>query len=857
MSSESFEKSDRRELTLPLLPLRDMVVFPKMVSSLFIGRDRSVAALQAVMRKEKTERRVLLLTQRDEYVDEPDRDALYKVGVVATILQVFQTSNGILKVMVEGNHRATVRDIADTNGYMTADVSLLEEEGAPTSDEGKLSAVTRNLLSKFQNYIGMINRDSAGEIIATVSGLDNDPGRLTDMVATHVNMKISQRQELLETLPVIERVEKLLVCMNMDVWLIKLDQRLHKQVKKQMEKSQQEYYLNEKLKAIQKKLGEIDENSTGDVERIEKSLRAKGMPEKALNKGLSELKKLKMMAPLSAEASVLRGYLDCLLALPWNKRSRLSLDIAKARRVLDEDHYGLEKVKERVLEHLAVQKRVKRIRGPILCLVGPPGVGKTSLGESIAKATNRKFVRLSLGGVRDEAEIRGHRRTYIGSMPGRIVQKMGDAGTLNPLFLLDEIDKVGTDYRGDPAAALLEVLDPEQNQNFSDHYLEVGYDLSEVMFVCTANSLSIPPPLLDRMEVIHLPGYTENEKLTIAQRYLLPKQMKNSGLAAEELHFDKSALMDIIRHYTRESGVRGLEKEIAKIARKVVLEHAEAGGGGASKRTSRKSARGKPTAARIRPNRLEHYCGVRRYDYGSGEAANEIGRVYGLAWTNSGGDLLTIEATVVPGKARQILTGSLGDVMKESIQAAISVVRARAKAFGVPADFLEKRDVHIHVPEGATPKDGPSAGVCMCVALLSTLTGIPVRADVGMTGEITLGGKVLPVGGLKEKLLAAQRAGLRLVMIPAKNERDLKEIDAEIKKGLDIKTVSGIDEVLELSLEHMPKIAKSRSKSGASKGAKAGTLHTPQRPRMPRVSRSGDGMRPVREGGEGAAERYS
>lgn len=813
----------RKRIELPLLPLRDMVVFPKNVSALFIGRKRSLAALKRITDMEGGDRRILLLTQRSESEEEPSADELYRVGVVATVLQVFKMSNGIYKVMAEGEYRSKVESIDEADGYLSARVSALGD-GDVSDDLEKAQAMTGNLMKKFESYIGMINRGGSGEIMATASGLDNEPGRLADMVASHVNMKIARRQELLETLDVVERMEKLMVAMDMEAWLMKLDRRLQKQVKKQMEKSQQEYYLNEKLKAIQKELGEIDANSASDFDQIEKALRDSGMPKMALNKGFSELKKLKMMSPLSAEASVLRGYLDWLTSMPWNKRSRLSLDIAKAREILDRDHYGLDKVKDRILEQLAVHKRVKRIRGPILCLVGPPGVGKTSLGESIARATNRKFVRLSLGGVRDEAEIRGHRRTYIGSMPGRIIQKLSAAGTMNPLFLLDEIDKMGMDYRGDPAAALLEVLDPEQNQSFSDHYLELGYDLSEVMFVCTANSLSIPSALLDRMEIIRLPGYTENEKLTIARQFLLPKQMKSSGLDEGELAFSDEALLDVVRYYTQESGVRGLEKEIAKICRKVVLEQFEdatASKTGKRKRATKAKNKGavKSAAARtIKSSDLERYCGVRRHDYGSADAVNEIARVYGLAWTNSGGDLLTIEASVVPGRARQTLTGSLGDVMKESIQAAMSVVRSRASTLGVPANFLEKHDVHIHVPEGATPKDGPSAGVCMCVALLSALTRIPVRADVGMTGEITLGGQVLPVGGLKEKLLAAQRGGLRQVLIPSKNERNLSEIDDEIKKGIDIRPVATIDEVLALALESMPKPVKARKRSTKSNG---------------------------------------
>ena len=844
--------SKHKRTELPLLPLRDMVVFPKIVSALFIGRTRSLAALKSIMDKKGSGRQILLLTQRDESEDEPDAKALHQTGVVATVLQVFKMSNGIYKVMVEGEYRASIEEVIDEGEYLRASVSELEEKSDADNLE-KAQAMTASLMKKFENYVSMTSRGGAGgEAMAALSGLDNDPGRLADMVASHVNMKIARRQELLETRDIVERIEKLLVAMDMEAWLMKLDRRLQKQVKKQMEKSQQEYYLNEKLKAIQKELGEIDSNSASDFDQMERALRASGMPKTALEKGLNELKKLKMMSPLSAEASVLRSYLDWMTSMPWNKRSRLSLDIAKARRILDEDHYGLDKVKERILEQLAVHKRVKRIRGPILCLVGPPGVGKTSLGESIARATNRKFVRLSLGGVRDEAEIRGHRRTYIGSMPGRIIQKISGAGTMNPLFLLDEIDKMGMDYRGDPAAALLEVLDPEQNQSFSDHYLELGYDLSEVMFICTANSLSIPPALLDRMEIIHLPGYTENEKLTIARQFLLPKQMKSGGLLESELSFSDEALLDIIRYYTQESGVRGLEKEIAKIARKVVLENFEGSIGSSTGRTksrSKKNVKSKAAAAKtVEAVDLERYCGVRRHDYGRADAVNEIARVYGLAWTNSGGDLLTIEASVVPGRARQTLTGSLGDVMKESIQAAMSVVRSRARALGIPSNFLEKRDVHIHVPEGATPKDGPSAGVCMCVALLSALTRIPVRADVGMTGEITLGGQVLPVGGLKEKLLAAQRAGLRQVLIPYKNKRNLNEIDDEIKKGIDIRPVSTIDEVLELALEYMPKPLKARKRP--SKAAGAG-MDRREQPLMSKMSLPADAARGVEGPGAG------
>ncbi len=773
---------------IPVLPLRDAVVFPGMVMPLLVGRPRSVAALHAAMQGDT---QIFLVTQHSPSIEDPGQDDLYQVGVLADIPQLVQVREGVYKVLVEARSRASMQcyEHGEEHAWCTTE----QHAPSPASDE-KGRDLSRAILAGFEHFANLSSKVPA-DAYAAVSGID-EPGALADRVAGHMPFSISIQQELLEEQDTLTRLQRLGKHIEQEIGALQVDKKLRKRVRKQMEKSQREYYLNEQMKAIQEELGEI-EGGASEVEQLEKRLYKSGMPATALQKAKSELSKFKLMSPMSAEASVLRSYLDWLASLPWKKRTRLRQDIAYARRVLDEDHYGLEEVKTRILEYLAVQKRVRRVRGPILCLVGPPGVGKTSLGRSIARATGRKFVRLSLGGVRDEAEIRGHRRTYIGSLPGKIVQKMSSAGTINPLFLLDEVDKMGMDYRGDPASALLEVLDPEQNCAFNDHYLEVDYNLSEVVFVCTANALDIPPPLLDRMEVVRLPGYTEDEKMEIAKNFLLPKQLEHNGLKKTEIKFQQQTLLDLICYYTREAGVRGLEREIAKICRKVVLKLSEA-----EKGQGKSADKKKPLV--VTPKRLEEYCGVRRYSYGQGDTKNRVGQVHGLAWTNTGGDLLTIEATVVPGKARQVLTGSLGDVMKESIQAAMTVVRSRADVLGIPANFLEKRDVHVHVPEGAMPKDGPSAGICMCTALISALTDIPVRSDVAMTGEITLQGRVLPVGGLKEKLLAARRANIKHVLVPEENMRNIKEINEKILKDLDIKYVSWIDQVVDIALERQP-----------------------------------------------------
>ncbi|HAB03149.1 MAG TPA: endopeptidase La [Pseudomonas sp.] len=766
-------------LDLPLLPLRDVVVYPHMVIPLFVGREKSIEALEAAMTGEK---QILLLAQKNPADDDPGEDALYRVGTVATVLQLLKLPDGTVKVLVEGEQRGAVERFNEVDGHIRADVSLIDETDAA---ERESEVFVRTLLSQFEQYV-QLGKKVPAEVLSSLNSIE-EPGRLVDTMAAHMALKIEQKQEILEIVDLPTRVEHVLALLDAEIDLLQVEKRIRGRVKKQMERSQREYYLNEQMKAIQKELGDGDEGHN-EAEELKKRIEAAGLPKDALAKAQAELNKLKQMSPMSAEATVVRSYLDWLVQVPWKAQSKVRLDLTKAEEILDADHYGLEEVKERILEYLAVQKRVKKIRGPVLCLVGPPGVGKTSLAESIAAATNRKFVRMALGGVRDEAEIRGHRRTYIGSMPGRLIQKMTKVGVRNPLFLLDEIDKMGSDMRGDPASALLEVLDPEQNHNFNDHYLEVDYDLSDVMFLCTSNSMNIPPALLDRMEIIRLPGYTEDEKINIAVKYLTPKQVKANGLKKEELEIDVSAIRDIIRYYTREAGVRGLERQIAKVCRKVVKEH-----------TGQKQVKVKVTG-----DQLEHLLGVRKFRYGLAEQQDQIGQVTGLAWTQVGGELLTIESVVIPGKGQLIKTGSLGDVMVESITAAQTVVRSRARSLGIAADFHEKHDVHIHMPEGATPKDGPSAGIGMCTALVSALTQIPVRADVAMTGEITLRGQVLAIGGLKEKLLAAHRGGIKTVIIPEENVRDLKEIPENIKQDLQIKPVKWIDEVLQIALQYAP-----------------------------------------------------
>lgn len=775
-------------LDLPVLPLRDVVVFPHMVIPLFVGRDKSMRALEQAMEADK---RILLLAQKSAETDDPAAADLYTIGTLAQVLQLLKLPDGTIKVLVEGTARVQVSNVAERDGSLYGQGQ--EIESSDTREPREIEAVARSLMSLFEQYV-KTNRKLPPELLQTLSGID-EPSRLADTIAAHLGVRLSDKQRLLETIEVGERLELLVGFVDGEIDVQQLEKRIRGRVKSQMEKSQREYYLNEQMKAIQKELGELDE-APNELEDLARKIAEAGMPKAVETKAKNELNKLKQMSPMSAEAAVVRNYLDWLLGVPWKKRTKVRKDLKVAQDTLDADHYGLEKVKERILEYLAVQSRVKQMKGPILCLVGPPGVGKTSLGQSIAKATNRKFVRMSLGGVRDEAEIRGHRRTYVGSMPGRIVQNLNKTGSKNPLFVLDEIDKMSMDFRGDPSSALLEVLDPEQNHSFNDHYLEVDLDLSEVMFVATSNSLNIPGPLLDRMEVIRIPGYTEDEKLNIAQRYLVPKQLKANGLKPEELKISEGAIRDIVRYYTRESGVRNLEREIAKICRKVVKEIALAG----PKATTKKKG-AKAPVVQVTSKNLDKYSGVRRYDYGRAEEQNEIGLVTGLAWTEVGGELLQIEVALVPGKGGVTLTGQLGDVMKESASAALSVVRARTERLGIELDFLQKHDVHLHVPEGATPKDGPSAGIAMVTALVSTLTKNPVHANVAMTGEITLRGRVLPIGGLKEKLLAALRGGITTVIIPEENRKDLADIPANVTEGLKIVPVRWIDEVLDLALE--------------------------------------------------------
>jgi ATP-dependent Lon protease len=766
--------------TFPLLPLRDVVVYPHMVIPLFVGREKSIQALDVAMKDGK---QVLLVAQKDPTLDDPTQDGMHTIGTVASILQLLKLPDGTVKVLVEGGYRASIVNFTEHTDYVSVDVEPIT---AVAVDEAKAAELIAVVLEQFEKYVTLSKKVPA-EVMTSLAGIE-EPGRLADTIAAHMALKLEQKQEILDMPSEAGRLEHLLELMQAEVDLHQVEKKIRGRVKKQMEKSQREYYLNEQMKAIQKELGDLGEE-VNEADELGKKIHEAGMSKEAQTKATSELNKLKMMSPMSAEASVLRSYIDWMVSIPWKKRSRVFNDIDRAEAILEKDHYGLEDVKERILEYLAVQTRVKKVKGSILCLVGPPGVGKTSLGESIARATNRKFIRMALGGVRDEAEIRGHRRTYIGSMPGKLVQKMSKAGVKNPLFLLDEIDKMGMDHRGDPASALLEVLDPEQNSTFNDHYLEVDYDLSEVMFVCTSNSMNIPGPLLDRMEVIRIPGYTEDEKINIAQRYLVPKQEKNNGLKESELSIDDSAIRDIVRYYTREAGVRGLDREIAKISRKTI------------KRFIKEKDL---TTVSVDDTTLEDFLGVRKFDFGVAEQENQVGQVTGLAWTQVGGELLTIEASAIHGKGRMVKTGSLGDVMQESIQAALTVVRSRSQILGIAPDYSEHFDIHIHVPEGATPKDGPSAGVAMCTALVSVLTGIPVRADVAMTGEITLRGEVLRIGGLKEKLLAAHRGGIKTILIPLENQRDLKEIPANILQDLEIKPVRWVDEVLEIALQSMP-----------------------------------------------------
>ncbi|WP_137221579.1 MULTISPECIES: endopeptidase La [Shewanella] len=764
-------------IELPVLPLRDVVVYPHMVIPLFVGREKSIRCLESAMEQDK---QILLVAQRDADLDEPTKDDIFDIGTVASILQLLKLPDGTVKVLVEGGQRAKIKKYTQEEEFFVATAEYLESEQLSDKEE---EVLVRSAIGQFEGYI-KLNKKIPPEVLTSLSGID-EAARLADTMAAHMPLKLEDKQSVLEMINVGERLEYLMAMMESEIDLLQVEKRIRTRVKKQMEKSQREYYLNEQMKAIQKELGDIDETHD-EFEVLARKIEEAGMPSDAKEKASAELNKLKMMSPMSAEATVVRSYVDWMTSVPWKQRSKIKRDLAKAQEVLDADHYGLEKVKERILEYLAVQSRVKQLKGPILCLVGPPGVGKTSLGQSIARATGRKYVRVALGGVRDEAEIRGHRRTYIGSMPGKVIQKMAKVGVKNPLFLLDEIDKMSSDMRGDPSSALLEVLDPEQNATFNDHYLEVDYDLSDVMFVATSNSMDIPGPLLDRMEVIRLAGYTEDEKLNIAKQHLLNKQIERNGLKAKEIKVDDSAILGIIRYYTREAGVRSLERELSKICRKVV-KHI----------LLDKTVK----VVEVNQDNLKSFLGVQRFDFGKAESNNQIGQVTGLAWTQVGGDLLTIEATSVAGKGKLTYTGSLGDVMKESIQAAMTVVRARAENLGINNDFYEKRDIHVHVPEGATPKDGPSAGAAMCTALVSSLTGNPVRSDVAMTGEITLRGEVLPIGGLKEKLLAAHRGGIKHVLIPKENERDLEEIPENVIADLTIHPVRWIDEVLKLALE--------------------------------------------------------
>ena len=769
-------------LDLPLLPLRDVVVFPHMVIPLFVGRPKSIKALESAM---ESERRIMLVAQKTAAKDEPVVEDMFEVGCVATILQLLKLPDGTVKVLVEGQQRAKVNKIEDGELHFTANVTPIEPVIIAADKTSEIEALRRAVMQQFDHYV-KLNKKIPPEILTSISSID-DPGRLADTIAAHLPLKLDAKQVILDLSPVKERLENLYEQLEREVDILNVDKKIRGRVKRQMEKNQRDFYLNEQVKAIQKELGDGEDGA--DVDEIEKKIKAAKMPKEAKKKADAEFKKLKLMSPMSAEATVVRNYIDVLTALPWSKKTKIKHDLVNAENVLNEDHYGLEKVKDRIVEYLAVQQRVDKLKAPILCLVGPPGVGKTSLGQSIAKATGRKYVRMALGGMRDEAEIRGHRRTYIGALPGKVLQSLSKAGTRNPLFLLDEIDKLGTDFRGDPSSALLEVLDPEQNHTFGDHYVELDFDLSDVMFVATSNSMNIPPALLDRMEVIRLSGYTEDEKTSIAMRYLLPKQVKNNGVKAEELEVQEQAVRDIVRYYTREAGVRSLERELGKICRKVI-----------------KGIQLKKMTAQVvvTPDNLNEFLGVRKFDYGRAEKNNQVGQVVGLAWTEVGGDLLTIEAAIMPGKGLITRTGSLGDVMKESVDAARTVVRSRSAMLGIKDDLFEKRDIHIHVPDGATPKDGPSAGAAMTTAFISALTGIPVRGDVAMTGEITLRGEVTAIGGLKEKLLAALRGGIKTVLIPEENAKDLQEIPDNVKNGLEIIPVKWIDQVLKVALERMP-----------------------------------------------------
>ncbi len=770
-----------QDKAFPVLPLRDVVVYPHMVIPLFVGREKSIQALDFAMRDNK---QVLLVAQREAEVDDPGFKDLYRVGTLSNVLQLLKLPDGTVKVLVEGAERCSIDDFHEDNGCLMAEITALEDDLGAEPQE--MEVLARTVVSTFDQYV-KLNKRIPPEVLNSLAGID-EPARLADTIAAHMSIKVEEKQQILEAPKITTRFEKLMTLMEGEVDLLEMEKRIRGRVKQQMEKNQREYYLNEQMKAIQKELGD-SEDAPNEMEELARKIQKSGMTQSARKKAESELSKLKQMSPMSAEATVVRNYVEWMVSMPWKKKTKIDHDLQHAEEILDEEHYGLEKVKERILEYLAVQKRVNKLKGPILCLVGPPGVGKTSLGQSIARATNRKYVRMALGGVRDEAEIRGHRRTYIGSMPGKVLQSLSKVKTRNPMFMLDEIDKMAMDFRGDPASALLEVLDPEQNHTFSDHYLEVDFDLSDVMFVATANTLDIPAPLLDRMEVIRLAGYTEDEKVNIALKYLIPKQIKNNGLKTTEIQIGEPVVRDIVRHYTREAGVRSLEREIAKICRKVV-----------------KSLVVKPSTRKIQitPKNLEDYLGVQRYRFGKADEKDQVGMVTGLAWTEVGGELLTIESVVMPGTGKQTYTGKLGDVMQESIQTAVTVARSRADSLGIDPNFYQKHDVHIHVPEGATPKDGPSAGIGMCTALVSTLTGIPVRSTVAMTGEITLRGEVLPIGGLKEKLLAAHRGGISKVLIPHDNERDLAEIPKNIKQDLTIVPVRWIDEVLQHALAQMP-----------------------------------------------------
>ena len=784
------EMSESTTTAIPVLPLRDVVVYPHMVIPLFVGREKSIKALDLAMQSDK---KILLVAQKSAEVDDPQVDDIHEIGTLSTILQLLKLPDGTVKVLVEGAERARVKSFVETDEYFSAEI---DHVGDTIKEEREVEVLMRSLMTLFDQYV-KLNKKVPPEILSSLSGIE-DASRLADTIAAHMSLKLEEKQKILEIDSVRERLEHLMGLIEGEIDVMQIEKRIRGRVKQQMEKSQREYYLNEQMKAIQKELGEL-EDAPNEIEDLQNKIEKAGMSKEAKEKAETELNKLKLMSPMSAEATVVRNYIEWLVSVPWKKKTKVRHDLANAQKILDEDHYGLEKIKERILEYLAVQQRVRKLKGPILCLVGPPGVGKTSLGRSIARATNRKFIRTSLGGVRDEAEIRGHRRTYIGSLPGKVIQNMSKVGVRNPLYLLDEIDKMSMDFRGDPSSALLEVLDPEQNNTFSDHYLEVDFDLSDVMFVATANSLNIPGPLLDRMEVIRIPGYTEDEKINIARRYLLPKQIKANGLKEEEIKVTEAALRDTVRYYTRESGVRNLEREVAKICRKVVKELLLKGD--------------KDKVINVTPKNLDKYLGVRRFRYGRAEENDQIGQVTGLAWTEVGGELLTIESAVVPGKGRWTHTGQLGDVMKESIQAATTVVRSRCDTLDIDPEFYHKFDIHVHVPEGATPKDGPSAGIGMCTALVSALTEIPVRADVAMTGEITLRGEVLPIGGLKEKLLAAHRGGITTVLIPEENKKDLAEIPKNVKDKLEIIPVKWIDQVLEVALHHMPTPRTSESEA--------------------------------------------